>query len=161
MTETANTAQLPKPNGLEGVVAAQTELSHVFGDEGRLVYRGYDIHELAGKASFEEVAYLLWMGHLPTRAELDEFERKLGENLVVVGMGAQHQEWFCLDVSREMLEIPGELARIARHVGDHLPRLRTREPVDLRGNLLLKYLVDQLLFEFSELVSVVAEHIHA
>ncbi len=80
MIETANSTQLPKPNGLEGVVAAQTELSHVFGDEGRLVYRGYDIHELAGKASFEEVAYLLWMGHLPTRSELDEFERKLGEN---------------------------------------------------------------------------------
>jgi citrate synthase len=80
MSTTADTTQLPKPNGLEGVVAAQTELSHVFGDEGRLVYRGYDIHELAGKASFEEVAYLLWMGHLPDRAELDEFEHKLGEN---------------------------------------------------------------------------------
>jgi citrate synthase len=80
MSDTANTAQLPKPNGLEGVVAAQTELSHVFGEEGKLVYRGYDIHELAGSASFEEVAHLLWMGHLPTRSELDEFNRKLGEN---------------------------------------------------------------------------------
>lgn len=54
---------LPKPEGLEGVVAASTALSHVFGEEGKLVYRGYDIHELAGKASFEEVAYLLWNGH--------------------------------------------------------------------------------------------------
>ena len=49
---------LPKPEGLEGVVAASTALSHVFGEEGKLVYRGYDIHELAGKASFEEVAYV-------------------------------------------------------------------------------------------------------
>ena len=40
-------------HGLEGVVAASTALSHVFGEEGKLVYRGYDIHELAGKASFE------------------------------------------------------------------------------------------------------------
>lgn len=80
MSSTVNATELPKPNGLEGVVAAQTELSHVFGEEGRLVYRGYDIHELAGNASFEEVAYLLWMGHLPTRAELDEFTQKLGEN---------------------------------------------------------------------------------
>ena len=40
---------LPKPEGLEGVVAASTALSHVFGEEGRLVYRGYDIHELAGQ----------------------------------------------------------------------------------------------------------------
>ena len=63
----------PRPNGLEGVVAASTALSHVYGDEGRLVYRGFDIHELAGKASFEEVAYLLWQGHLPTTSELAEY----------------------------------------------------------------------------------------
>src|SRR3954447_4693658 len=69
---------LPKPEGLEGVVAASTALSHVFGNEGRLVYRGYDIHELAGRASFEEVAYLLWMGHLPTQSELSAFQQKLG-----------------------------------------------------------------------------------
>ncbi|MFL5758376.1 MAG: citrate synthase [Thermomicrobiales bacterium] len=75
----ANT-QLPKPEGLEGVVAASTALSHVFGEEGRLVYRGYDIHELAGKVSFEEVAYLLWRGHLPNRAELSELQNKLEEN---------------------------------------------------------------------------------
>lgn len=61
-------------NGLDDVVAAATELSHVFGDEGKLVYRGYDIHELAGNVSFEEVAYLLWKGDLPTRAQLDEFQ---------------------------------------------------------------------------------------
>ena len=51
-------APLPKPEGLEGVVAASTALSHVYGEEGRLVYRGYDIHELAGKASFEA----FWLG---------------------------------------------------------------------------------------------------
>jgi len=73
-------APLPKPEGLEGVVAASTALSHVFGEEGRLVYRGYDIHELAGKASFEEVSSLLWRGHLPNRAELTEFQAKLEEN---------------------------------------------------------------------------------
>jgi citrate synthase len=71
---------LPKPEGLEGVVAAATALSHVFGEEGRLVYRGYDIHELAGKASFEEVAYLLWLGRLPNAAELDRFRQQLGAN---------------------------------------------------------------------------------
>ena len=70
----------PRPEGLEGVVAAMTALSHVYGEEGRLVYRGYDIHELAGKASFEEVAHLLWLGHLPNRAELAELNRKLEEH---------------------------------------------------------------------------------
>lgn len=73
----------PRPNGLEGVVAASTELSHVFGEEGKLVYRGYDIHELAGKASFEEVAHLLWLGHLPNREELAELEEKFGANRIL------------------------------------------------------------------------------
>ncbi len=77
---TATAYPMPKPEGLEGVVAASTALSHVFGEEGRLVYRGYDIHELAGKASFEEVAHLLWLGHLPDGRELDELHRKLGAN---------------------------------------------------------------------------------
>lgn len=70
---------LPKPEGLEGVVAASTALSHVFGEEGKLIYRGYDIHELAGRASFEEVAYLLWEGRLPNSSELADLRRSLGE----------------------------------------------------------------------------------
>lgn len=73
-------APLPKPEGLEGVVAASTALSHVYGEEGRLVYRGYDIHELAGKASFEEVAHLLWIGHLPNKQELADLQGKLEAN---------------------------------------------------------------------------------
>src|SRR3954452_17196868 len=79
-TATAAEIPLPKPEGLEGVVAASTALSHVFGEEGRLVYRGYDIHELAGHASFEEVAHLLWIGHLPSRQELSQFQAKLEAN---------------------------------------------------------------------------------
>lgn len=89
-TDTTTETQLPKPEGLEGVVAASTALSHVFGEEGRLVYRGYDIHELAGKASFEEVAHLLWVGHLPSRTELNDVQAKLEANRTlpesVIGM---------------------------------------------------------------------------
>src|SRR5215216_336297 len=84
-TATVADTPLPKPEGLEGVVAASTALSHVFGEEGRLVYRGYDIHELAGKASFEEVAHLLWIGHLPGRAELDELQAKMETNRALPG----------------------------------------------------------------------------
>lgn len=65
-------------NGLDTVVAANTELSHVFGSDGKLVYCGYDIYELAGRANFEEVAHLLWKGHLPNREELDAFNELLG-----------------------------------------------------------------------------------
>jgi len=63
--------------GLEGVVAATTHLSDVRGDIGQLIYRGYDINELAGKVTFEEVVHLLHFGHLPNRKELDELKSLL------------------------------------------------------------------------------------
>ena len=59
--------------GLEGVLAAESEMSYIDGDAGRLVYRGYDIEELARRASYEEVLYLLWEGELPTADELANF----------------------------------------------------------------------------------------
>jgi len=63
--------------GLEGIVAAQTAISLVDGANGRLVYRGYVIADLAEDMSFEEVAHLLWYGRLPTRAELDSLTLEL------------------------------------------------------------------------------------
>jgi len=60
--------------GLEGVVAAATRLSDVRGDTGQLIYCGYDINELAGKVTFEEVVHLLHHDHLPNRRELDELK---------------------------------------------------------------------------------------
>jgi citrate synthase len=63
--------------GLEGVVATDTRLSDVRGQEGQLIYCGYDINELAGRASFEEVIYLLWHNKLPNRSELDELKKQL------------------------------------------------------------------------------------
>src|SRR6266576_2487162 len=63
--------------GLEGIIAAQTEISLVDGANGRLVYRGYVIADLAEEMSFEEVAHLLWYGRLPSRAELDALTLEL------------------------------------------------------------------------------------
>src|SRR5205823_14342031 len=63
--------------GLEGVVANTTRLSDVIGDKGQLIYCGYDINELAGKVSYEEVVYLLWHGRLPNRRELDKLTTAL------------------------------------------------------------------------------------
>jgi len=60
--------------GLDGVVAATTRLSDVQGDVGRLIYCGYDINELAGKVTYEEVIHLLHHDHLPNRAALDELK---------------------------------------------------------------------------------------
>src|SRR5947207_865032 len=67
-----------KPKGgLEGIVAATTAISKVEGTAGRLIYRGYNIHELARTTSFEEVAHLLWFGHLPNREELLDLKVRL------------------------------------------------------------------------------------
>lgn len=63
--------------GLADVVAASTSLSDVDGKAGRLCYRGYDIHDLAGRISFEECVHLLQRGSLPTRAELDALVAEL------------------------------------------------------------------------------------
>ena len=63
-------ASTPNRGGLEGVVAATTAISKVDGAAGRLIYRGYDIHDLARTTSYEEIAHLLWFGHLPNRQEL-------------------------------------------------------------------------------------------
>jgi citrate synthase len=57
--------------GLEGVVAGTSAICFVDGTQGRLVYRGYDAEVLAQQSTFEEVAYLLWHGDLPTRAALE------------------------------------------------------------------------------------------
>jgi citrate synthase len=63
--------------GLEKVVAAETKISFVDGEKGEIYYRGYNLHELAGRTSFEEAVHLLWYGELPTRAELDAFRTSL------------------------------------------------------------------------------------
>ncbi len=63
--------------GLADVVAASTALSDIDGRAGRLFYRGYDIHDLAGRTSFEETAHLLQCGTLPTRPQLAEYGAEL------------------------------------------------------------------------------------
>jgi len=63
--------------GLEGIIAAHTRLSDVRGDIGQLIYCGYDIDELAGKVSYEEVVHLLYHNHLPNGKELADLKAVL------------------------------------------------------------------------------------
>lgn len=63
--------------GLEDVVAGTSDICFIDGVEGRLVYAGYNIHELVAHSSFEETVYLLWHTKLPTKAELAAFELEL------------------------------------------------------------------------------------
>jgi len=82
--------------GLEGVVVAESDLSHIDGDAGELIYRGYAIEELAREASYEETLYLLWHGELPTAAELDEFSDAM--------VDARELDDGVLDIVRELAE---------------------------------------------------------
>ena len=66
--------------GLQNVVIATSGICAVDGQEGTLAYRGYDIHELAAHATFEEVVFLLWNGRLPRGGELEELEEQLAAN---------------------------------------------------------------------------------
>lgn len=66
--------------GLRGVVAAQSSIGDVNGEDGILIYQGYDIHDLAENSTFEEVVFLLWNGRLPKKDELDEFTAKIRAN---------------------------------------------------------------------------------
>jgi citrate synthase len=63
--------------GLEGVIAGESEICYIDGNQGILSYRGYNIHTLAENAIFEEVIFLLWNGWLPKQAELDALKRDL------------------------------------------------------------------------------------
>ena len=71
-----NMVSKPAKGGLEGVVAATTAISKVEGTEGRLIYRGYNIHDLARTTTYEEIAHLLWFGHLPNQDELADLKAR-------------------------------------------------------------------------------------
>ncbi|HVA61252.1 MAG TPA: citrate/2-methylcitrate synthase [Mycobacteriales bacterium] len=75
--------------GLADVVAASTAISDIDGRAGRLFYRGYDIHDLAGRISFEECIHLLQRGTLPTRAELEQLMAELASGRQIGPTAAQ------------------------------------------------------------------------
>lgn len=76
MSSTEATKPAAKTGGMAGMVVADSSISYVDGANGILEYRGYDIRVLAEHSTFEEVAYLLWNGHLPTIQQLDEMKRQ-------------------------------------------------------------------------------------
>lgn len=69
----ADSEKFKAKKGLEGVIFDTTSVSHVLPEQKSLYYRGYPVHELAEQCEFEEVAYLLLHGELPTAAQLDTF----------------------------------------------------------------------------------------
>jgi citrate synthase len=75
-----STADITLHRGLSGVYFDRTETTFIDGKEGKLLYRGYNIHDLAGTSTFEETSYLLMYGELPTQPQLDAFDATLKAN---------------------------------------------------------------------------------
>jgi citrate synthase len=106
--------------GLEGVVVGATDLSHVEGEAGRLTYRGFDIHDLAEHATFEEVCYLLLFGALPNAHQLEDFTVRLAANralspAILGWMEAMPRDAWPMDVLRTVVS---GLALYTPHLGD-------------------------------------------
>jgi len=79
----STTARPDYSPGLEGIVAGISKISDIDVEKSRLIYRGYDVHELAKQGSFEETAYLLLKGTLPTQTELSDFRAELNAERAV------------------------------------------------------------------------------
>src|SRR5580704_16987473 len=104
--------------GLEGVVAGESEICFIDGEEGILSYRGYNIHTLADSETFEEVIFLLWNGHLPRREELERLKadlvahREIPQPVVeFLGSVAKSEPMDVLRTAVSMLSLYDPLAR--------------------------------------------------
>jgi citrate synthase len=89
-------AEVQQKKGLEDIIAGESAISFIDGREGRLIYRGYDIHDLV-KGSFEEVSYLLLYGDLPTKQQLDEFAGKI-----------RAESYLPREILTQMMSLPAE-----------------------------------------------------
>src|SRR5438093_2410233 len=88
-TQTAKPA--PSSAGsLKDVIAAPTAICTIDGVEGKLIYRGYSIEDLAANTTYEEVVYLLWEGDLPNRQQLDAFTQRLAAGRAVPDIIIDH-----------------------------------------------------------------------
>ncbi|GHO53046.1 citrate synthase [Ktedonobacter robiniae] len=133
----ATTASAPKnKGGLEGIVAATTAISKVEGNTGRLIYRGYNIHDLARTTIFEEVVHLLWFGHLPSQQELTNLqqrfaaERTIPEN-VMVALRALPTSTEPMDALRTAVSAWGAVAIKGQPTVDQAIALTARFPLFL------------------------------
>ncbi|AYG03686.1 bifunctional 2-methylcitrate synthase/citrate synthase [Gryllotalpicola protaetiae] len=119
------TDQIEIHKGLAGVVVDTTDISSVNQETNSLLYRGYPVQELAAKCSFEQVAYLLWHGELPTADELEGFEA------VERGQRALRPE---VQALIEQTPVSGHPMDVLRTAVSLLGALETRFPDDERSD---------------------------
>src|SRR5947207_15212289 len=127
------TTAAPKPKaGLEDTVATSSAICYLDGDQGVLAYCGYDIHDLARHATFEEVCFLLWQRRLPTRAELGDLQAQLiaGRPLpeAVIRVMRPLRAGDGMDALRTLTSV---LAHYDPDATDHAAPANSRKPVRL------------------------------
>jgi citrate synthase len=122
--------------GLEDVVAASSAICYLDGARGVLAYFGYDIHDLARGATFEEVCYLLWHGRLPDRAELGDLQSQLASarplSEPILRLIKQLPQSDGMDTLRTMTSA---LAHFDPEASDHSPQANYRKAVRLTGQM--------------------------
>jgi citrate synthase len=131
----ATTADKPK-GGLEDVVATSSAICYLDGDRGVLAYCGYDVHDLATSATFEEVCFLLWHRRLPSRAELGDLQsqfaaaRPLPEAVIRLMRSLPP-----VDGMDAIRTLTSALAHYDRDAADESPQGRYRKAVRLTAQI--------------------------
>ena len=123
--------------GLEGVVAARSAICFIDGLQGRMLYRGFDIHDLAFHSSFEETAYLLWHGALPGAGQLAELKEQLLDSRTLGGeilglLGSLPHDTVPMDVLRSAVSF---LAAYDPDVSDPSREANLRKAIRLTSQL--------------------------
>jgi citrate synthase len=122
--------------GLEDVVAATSAICYLDGDRGVLAYYGYDIHDLAKGASFEEVCYLLWHGRLPDRAELGDLQSQLAAARPVAEPMLRLMKQLPASDGMDMLRtLTSALGQYDPEVNDSSPQAQYRKAVRLTAQM--------------------------
>ncbi len=122
--------------GLEDVVAATSAICYLDGDRGVLAYYGYDIHDLAKNATFEEVCYLLWHGRLPNRAELGDLQSQLAAARPVAEPILRLMKQLPASDGMDMLRtLTSALGQYDPEVNDGSPQAQYRKAVRLTAQM--------------------------
>jgi len=132
---TSPTPAKPKA-GLEDTVATSSAICYLDGDRGVLAYCGYDIHDLARHATFEEVCYLLWHRRLPTRAELGDLQSQLAAGRALPdGVLRVMRSLPPGDGMDHLRTLTSVLAHYDPDAADHSPQANYRKAVRLTAQL--------------------------
>ena len=122
--------------GLEGVVAASSAICHIDGARGVLAYAGYDVHDLARDACFEEVCHLLWHRRLPTRAELGDLRSDLAAaRRLPEALPRLMRSLPAVDAMDALRTLVSALAHVDPDAGDRSPAAAYRTAVRLTARL--------------------------